>query len=275
MIQKRTHRLGRSAALLAVVAVVLAVGPARAADPTPAPEASAQDRASRALLLGMAEFMARAPAMSVTMRSGYDAIQSDGQRIEFGERRRIHMQRPDKLRVDVERSDGERGTVVFDGRWITAFKPAENVYARVEKPGTLDQALVYMVRDLRATLPLARMFTTGFPVDLEKRTTSVTFVEECSLFDVPTEHVAVRSAEVDLQLWIAKGPEPLPRRVVITYKNAPGEPQFRADLYDWRVPAKLDAATFAFVPPAGAEQVMYLAPRPRADVPAGSTGEQR
>jgi hypothetical protein len=119
------------------------------------------------------------------------------------------------------------------------------------------------------------MFTTGFPVDLDKRATSVTFVEECSLFDVPTDHLAVRSAEVDLQIWIARGAEPLPRRVVITYKNAPGEPQFRADLYDWSVTAKLDAAAFAFVPPAGAEQIMYLAPRPPADVPAGSTGEQR
>lgn len=274
MIHKRTHRLARPAAVLAVLTIAVAVGPARAAEPTPAPEASAQDRAAQALLLGMAEFMARAPAMSVTMRSGYDAIQADGRRIEFGERRRLQMQRPDKLRVDVERSDGERGTMVFDGRWITAFKPAENVFARVEKPGTLDQALVYMVRDLHATLPLARMFTTGFPVDLEKRVQSVAFVEECTLFDVPTDHVAVRFAQVDLQVWIAKGPQPLPRRVVITYKNAPGEPQFRADLYDWSLPAKPDAAAFAFVPPAGAEQIRYLAPKPPAVIPTGLTGEQ-
>jgi hypothetical protein len=275
MIDNRTHRLSRPAVVLAVLALAETVGPAHAADPTPAPEASAQDRAARVLLLGMADFMARAPVMSVTMRSDYDAIQADGQRIEFGERRRILMQRPDKFRVEVERSDGERGTVLFDGRWITAFKPAENVYARVEKAGTLDQALVYMVRDLRATLPLARMFTTGFPVDLDKRAPSVTFVEECSLFDVPTDHVAVRTAGVDLQLWIAKGTEPLPRRVVVTYKDSPGEPQFRADLYDWSVAVKPDAAAFAFVPPSGAEQIMYLAPRPSADVPTGPTGEQR
>jgi hypothetical protein len=275
MIHKRLNRLARPAAVLAVLALAVAVGPARAADPTPAPEVSAQDQAARALLLGMAEFIARAPAVSVTMRSDYDAIQADGQRIEFGERRRILMQRPDKMRVDVERSDGERGTVVFDGRWITAFNASENVYARVEKAGPLDQALVYMVRDLRATLPLARMFTTGFPEDLDKRVASVRFVEECSLFDVPTDHVAVRSAEVDMQLWIAKGPEPLPRRVVITYKNAPGEPQFRADLDEWSVPAQLDAAAFAFVPPANAEQIIYLAPRPPKDVPAAPTGEQR
>lgn len=275
MICARMHRVVGPVAMLAVLTVAITVGPAHAADPTPVPEVSTPDQTARVLLLRMADFIARAPAVSVTMRSGYDAIQADGQRIEFGERRRILMQRPDKMRVDVERSDGERGTVVFDGRWITAFNARENVYARVEKAGSLDQALVYMVRDLRATLPLARMFTTGFPVDLDKRVTSVEFVEEFSLFDVPTDHVAVRSAEVDMQLWIAKGPEPLPRRVVITYKNAPGEPQFRADLYEWNVPAKLEAAAFAFVPPAGAEQIMYLAPRPPKDVPAAATGEQR
>jgi hypothetical protein len=102
---------------------------------------------------------------------------------------------------------------------------------------------------------------------------SVTLVEECTLFDVPTEHFAVRSAEVDMQIWIAKGPEPLPRRVVITYKNSPGQPEFRADLYDWKI-APQDAAAFAFVPPAGAEQVAFLAPRPRADSVSSPGGVQ-
>jgi hypothetical protein len=261
--------------ILATIVAAVVACPARAADPTPATAASAQDPAARALLLEMANFIARAPGLRVTMRSEYDAIQADGQRIEFGERRQILVQRPDKFRVEVERSDGERGTVVFDGRWITAFKPSENVYARVEKAGNLDQALVYMVRDLHATMPLARMFTTEFPASLDKRATSVTFVEEFSLFDVPTDHLAVRSDEVDMQLWIARGQEPLPRRVVITYKNAPGQPQFRADLYDWKIGASADAAEFAFVPPAGAERIMYLAPRPPADAPAASNGELR
>jgi hypothetical protein len=231
-----------------------------------------QDPAARALLLGMANFIAQAPGLSVTMRSGYDAIQADGQRIEFGERRKILMQRPNKLRVEVERSDGERGGVTFDGRWITAFNARENVYARAEKVASLDEALVYMVRDLRATVPLARMLTTGFPADVDKRATEVALVEESTLFDVPTDHLAVRTRDVDLQLWIARGPEPLPRRVVITYKNAPGQPQFRADLYDWKIAPKFDAKSFTFVPPAGAEQIKYLAPRPPVDgtkVPAG------
>jgi hypothetical protein len=275
MSQSCSHRYVRAGATLVVLAAAFAVvaGPARAADPAATISASAEDRAARERLLAMADFMARTPGMRVTMRSDYDAIQADGERIEFGERRQILVQRPDKFRVDVERSDGERGSVYFDGRWITAFKAGDNVYARVKKAGTVDQALVYMVRDLRATLPLARMFTTTFPAFIERRPTSVTLVEECALFDVPTEHFAVRSAEVDMQIWIAKGPEPLPRRVVITYKNSPGQPEFRADLYDWKI-APQDAAAFAFVPPAGAEQVAFLAPRPRADSVSSPGGVQ-
>jgi hypothetical protein len=78
-----------------------------------------------------------------------------------------------------------------------------------------------------------------------------------------------------MQLWIAQGAQPLPRRVVITYKNAPGQPQFRADFYDWSVAPQADAAAFTFVPPAGAEQIMYLAPRRQADAAVAPTGEQR
>ena len=256
-----------------------AVAPAspEAGSPAGAPEAATpvQDPAAKAILLGMANFIAQAPGLSVTMRSGYDAIQADGQRIEFGERRKILMQRPDRLRVEVERSDGERGGFNYDGRWITAFNARENVYARVERVATVDEILVYMVRDLRKSVPLARMLTTGFPADLEKRATEFTIVEEFTLFDVPTDHLAVRTAEVDLQLWIARGPAPLPRRVIITYKNAPGQPQFRADLYDWKIAPKFDAKEFTFVPPAGAEQVVYLAPRPPADGAQAPAGESR
>jgi hypothetical protein len=273
MTRTLTKRFVPRAIVLAVMAVV--AGAAGAADPSPAAAATAQDPAARAKLLEMANFIAGAPGLSVTMRSGYDAVQADGQRIEFGERRRILMQRPDRIRVEVERSDGERGGLTYDGRWITAFNARENVYARVEKVSTVDDILVYMVRDLRATVPLARMLRTGFPADVEKRATEVRLVEENTLFDVPTDHLAVRTPDVDLQLWIAKGPQPLPRRVVITYRNDPGQPQFRADLYDWQIAPKFDADAFAFTPPADAERINYLAPRPPADGTKAPAGESR
>ena len=277
---KQIARLGFIRTLWAtvtVLAVVLVLGatPALAADDAPAAAATEQDPEARAILMAMANFLAKTPAYSVTMRSGYDAIQADGQRIEFGEQRRILLQRPDRVRVEVMRSDGDRGMVLFDGKGITVFKADDNVYARVEKPGTVDSALVYLVRDLQLTMPMARMFHTGFPQEMEKLLTAISYVEEDALFDVPTDHLAVRSAEVDMQVWIAQGEQPLPRRVILTYKNAPGQPQFRADLSEWNLSPKVADNSFTFTPPAGAEQIPFLAPvRQKGSLPVTKGGEQ-
>lgn len=233
------------------------------------------DPEARALLFAMAEFMVKTSAFSVTIRSGYEAIQADGQRIEFGEKRRITLQRPDRIRVDVQRSDGDRGLVLYDGKTLTAFKADDNIFARLEKNGTVDEMIVYMVRDLRMTLPLARMFLSRFPQSLDKMITSSNVIEHDFLFDVPTDHLAVRSEEVDLQIWVTKGDRPLPRRVVITYKAVPGAPQFWAELSDWDLSPKIAAETFSFVPPAGAEQIPFLAPvRQKGSLPMQQGGVQ-
>ncbi|MBN1142028.1 MAG: DUF2092 domain-containing protein [Deltaproteobacteria bacterium] len=231
-----------------------------AANAAPAAEPSDRDPEARAILLKMADCIAKAPGFSVTIRSGYDAIQEDGQRIEFGERRKILLQRPDRVRVEVERSDGERGLILFDGKELTAFKAEGNVYARVEKPGTVDDAVVYLVRDLQMTLPLARMLRKDFPQNLDQLITSLSYVEKNALFDVATDHLAARSADVDMQVWIANGQQPLPRRIILTYRNEPGHPQFRADLSDWNLSPKIAAGSFSFTPPLGAERIPFLAP---------------
>ncbi len=262
MQQLRKLRFGRPFwAVFAMLAFVLTLGttPVLAAGEAPAASATEQNPEAKAILMKMAEFIARAPAFSMTLRSGYDAIQADGQSIEFGEQRRILLQRPDHVRVETQRSDGEEGLVLFDGKEITFFKADDNVYSRVEKSGTVDDFLVYLVRDLQVALPLARLLHTGFPQQMEKMVTAISYVEEDTLFDVVTDHLAIRSADVDMQLWVAQGDEPLPRRIVLTYKNAPGQPQFRGDFTAWSLSPKVAADSFTFIPPAAAEQIPLLA----------------
>ena len=261
--------------LFAVMVVVLmfCATPALSATDASVITAAEQDPEAKAILMKIADFIARAPAFSMTLRSSYDAIQEDGQYIEFGEKRHILLQRPDRLRLETERSDGERGLVLFDGKKITAFKADDNVYTRVEKPGTVDDALVYLVRDLQFTLPMARLLHTGFPQQIEKKITAISYVEENTLFDVITDHLAIRSEDVDMQLWLAQGDQPLPRRIVLTYKNAPGQPQFRGDFTDWSLSPKVAADSFSFTPPAGAELVPLLAPvRQKGSLPMQKGG---
>ncbi len=221
-------------------------------------DAAPVDGEALAMLQRMAERLAQAKGFSVSIRSGYDVVQETGQKIEFGEERRVMLERPGGLRVEAEQSDGDRRVILFDGQTISVLDPDQNVYAQVEKKGNLDDALRYLVRDLQVRVPLALMFATTFPADLERRIESLDYVEQDRLTDVPTDHLAGRTRDIDFQLWIAGEGEPLPRRVVITYKHAEGQPQFWALFSDWNLSPPVSDGLFAFKPPEGAERIPFL-----------------
>jgi len=228
-----------------------------------------------AVLRRMTERLARAERFSVTIRAGYDVVQESGQKVEFGERRTVLLSRPDRLRVEAQLSDGDRRLVVFDGKTITVFDSGENVYAQLERPGSVDEAVRHVVRDLQVRLPLAMMVVTTLPAELEGRLQSLDYVEEDTLGEVPADHLAGRSEDVDFQIWIPQQGEPLPRRLVITYKNAEGAPQFWAVFSDWDLSPQASEAKFAFAPPEGAERIPFVVRVPKTGKVAEDKGAQR
>src|SRR5262249_25508625 len=97
----------------------------------------------------MANFLAKAPRLVVSVDCTYDVMQDSGQKIEFGERRELKLRRPDRARVEVTRRDGSRRGILFDGTQLTAFDVDEKVYATVARPGTVDAALAHYAYDLK------------------------------------------------------------------------------------------------------------------------------
>src|SRR6185369_1395310 len=62
---------------------------------------------AKAILTQMADFLSKAPRMSVTVHGAYDSVQPDGEKVEWNDVRKVSLIRPDRLRVDIERSDGK------------------------------------------------------------------------------------------------------------------------------------------------------------------------
>jgi hypothetical protein len=216
-----------------------------------------------AILTRMAEFLGGAHGFSVTVRAGYDAVQRSGQKIEFGETRKVTLSRPDRLRVEGERSDGSKMLTVFTGKEIMLIDAASNVYATAPQPGDVDQTIVYFVRDLGMRLPLAVLLVSQLPAELKDRVRSVDYVEKTSILGSTTHHLAARTDTVDFQIWVADGDKPLPQRVVITYRMAKGEPQFWAEFSDWNLAPAIADSTFLAEPPSGAQKVAFAAQLPR------------
>ena len=206
----------------------------------------------------MAETLAQAQGFSVTIRAGFDVVQDTGQKITFGERRKVTLSRPDRLRVEAEESDGKRTLVIYDGKAITVFNPGENVYGQIEKAGSVDDAVRYVIQDLGMRLPLALMLVSTLPAELDQRLQSIDYVERNTLTPVPTDHLAGRAADVDFEIWLAAGDTPLPQRLAITYKNEEGAPQYRAEFSDWKLNPDVSQVDLAFNPPDGAQRIPFL-----------------
>jgi hypothetical protein len=237
----------------------------------PAQVASQQKAAER--LSAMTKFLASLPAYQVTCRGSYDVLQDSGQKLEFLEARDLVLQRPDRLRVRHRSSDGNRDLLLFDGKSITLYNEKAGVYAQVPQPGSLDDAIVYFVRDLKMRLPLARLFTNRSSEELARRLQSVIYIERTELLPVPTDHIAGRVGNVDVQLWIAEGNRPLPMRVVLTYVDEPGQPQYRTDFQDWKLEAPKGSDTFRFSPPAGARKIVFATQVPSARTSTAQRGD--
>jgi hypothetical protein len=226
------------------------------AETATAPQTDSQQFA-RARLMEMAKFLSSAEKFSVTLRVGYDVVQADGQKIEFGEVRELSVHRPDRARILETPSDGKHDLMLFDGKRITIFDGGTDRYAQAPQPGDLDATAIYFVRDLQMRLPLAPMFTRQFPEELQRRVKSIDYVERTTILGKPAHHIAARTENVDFQVWIADGKQPLPLRVVLNYPAAEGQPQFWANFSKWNMSPRFGKSTFAFKPPADAKQIVF------------------
>src|SRR5688572_23940137 len=101
-----------SAFCLAAAGILASGGGAAAAQSKPESKSAAgvseSQASARAILKRMSETLAQAKAFSVRARAYYDVVQRSGEKVEFTDTRRVTVSRPDRMRVESERSDGSR-----------------------------------------------------------------------------------------------------------------------------------------------------------------------
>jgi hypothetical protein len=250
-----SSRRCRSGAGFALLLILVVTAPANA-------RSDADERAAKRAE-AMASFLAKAPRLSVTVESTYDVVQDSGEKIEFGDVRTMTLRRPDRARIDTTRRDGARRGLIFDGKQITAFDLDKKVYATVAKAGTTDAAFDYIKDDLDMRLPLSELFSSNVPQKMSGMLGSARLVGEETVNGVATDHVALRGDTADLQLWIARNGDPLPQRLVITYRLAEGQPQYAASFSGWNFTPDVPDSTFTFTPAADAQEIPFLVRRPQ------------
>jgi len=242
--------------LLLVLGLWFMAAPVNAQQAASAEQKKSAEKAM-AVLHNMTSYLSQLQRVSVTADMGFDAVQANGQKIEFGETRKILLRRPDHLRIEESKRNGSKSELLFDGKELSLWYLKENVYATVSKAGTVDEAILYFTNDLDMRLPLIEFLSAKLASTLSQEVREAAYVESSQIAGVSCDHVAFRGDHSDMQLWVAQGDKPLPQRVVITYRRQDGRPQFWAQFSDWNLNPKASDAQFAFKPPKDARKIAF------------------
>jgi hypothetical protein len=193
-----------------------------------------------------------------------------GQPLHIAHSMTITVRRPDRLLVNVTGDDGSV-RLVYDGKQASLLGIESNKYATIPVPDTIQGMLDTLADRLDIDFPLAD-FLSGEPgKSVLLGVTSGKEVNTVTIDGIQCRHLLLtESPGVEIELWVEKNDQALPRRVIITYRTMSGQPSVVADLSDWNFSVHPSDAEFVFQPPKDA--VLVAVKSAAIGMPAKSTG---
>ena len=212
---------------------------------------------ARAVIERMTATLQGLQSYSIRSQISRDQVASYGYKLQLNEDLTMTVQKPDKLRAEVQ-GDLRNRSFVYNAGQLAMYSPDDAAHVQVKAPETLRE-LVGGLLNAGVDLPLIDVLYQGTGGTLTEGVRSGIRVGDATIGGVACDHLAFRQASVDWQIWVQKGEQALPRKVLITTRFEVGDPQWQAVL-DWNVQPAIDATTFKFTPPAGSTEITFADP---------------
>ena len=203
----------------------------------------------------MSNFLMSAKTLEADAQGTLDVVTANGQRIQLDGTTNYKIRRPGF--VITYNSDIKSRTFMYDGKNFTVYSPKLGYYATAPAPRTNREVLDTIYNKFGSSLPLEDLFRWGDSGANAARLQSLQSAYEVgtvTLDGVPTDHYAFREADVDWEVWIDQGPQPLPRKLVIVDRSDPARPTFISRLR-WKVNPTFSDSEFTFVPDSNAKRI--------------------
>jgi len=242
--------------VLGLLAILL-VAPSTHAQTPPAgaapAAASAVDQASIQALKDMGAFLQTLKRFQVSTELTGERVLVDGQKLQHTATANMDVERPNKLRALMHSSRSER-ELIFDGKTVTLYTPAQKYYSTVEFVCTIGELINRLEERFGVELPLSDLFLWGTPAaPLDKIESAMNAGQDFVGEDL-CDHYAFRQGTIDWQVWITIGSKPLPRKIVITNRADEARPQ-SVSLINWNLKPTFKDLVFKFTPPKGATKI--------------------
>jgi hypothetical protein len=213
------------------------------------------------ILREMSKALSALQTFALHAEESFDEIPSGQPRTMLTNIRRVAVQRPNRFVADAE-GDSLNRSVWYDGRSISVLDKTTHTFSSVEMPGSIDRTLDALADQYGVEVPLADLLYSDPHAVLTAGATFSRYLGLHTAAGVPCHHLVFSQGDIEWQIWIDAGAHRLPRKLVITYVREPGEPQYMATFWAWRLSPTLPQTIFRFEAPEGAERVELEAFRP-------------
>lgn len=238
---------------LAVMVVACAAMPAWAQEGAKAaPKATTQTAAAPAVepsAIHAIELMAQKLRSLKTFSVVADITQEDvldsGQKVTYGGTVTYKVRAPDRFFATVD-SDRKQRSFYYDGSKFTIYAPRMHYFAQRPMSGTVSQLISTAQEKYDIDLPLADLFYWGTDKAPTSAIKSATVIGPARVGKVECDHLLMRQAGVDWQVWISRETL-LPAKLVIANLDDPTQPEYSATFH-WDTDTSLADSTFTFTP---------------------------
>jgi hypothetical protein len=259
MIPLIVRAVGLTSSIIVGATLNLLVMAAAASAAEPAKHAISQE--ASAALLRMGQTLRAAEQFSFQANTIRVYSEANGEPLHIWHTSKLTVHRPNRLLAETSGDDGS-AKLVFDGKTAVLFSAADKKYVSIPIPeGTIEGMLKEAVDRIGVDFPLADFLSEAPNKAFLTGVTAGRVVNTVTIDGAPYLHMFFSQPPgIELELWLAKNEQSLPRRLIITYRSLPGEPNFIAEFADWNFNIHPADADFVFQPPADATQVALKAP---------------
>jgi hypothetical protein len=217
------------------------------------------------ILQQMSDFLSSQEQFTFHSESSIDELQVSGQMIQYARGADVTVKRPGSMVAEVS---GDRRSLKFfyhDGKAVL-HDVGLKFFAELAVPPTLEKAMPFTFENFNLEAPFAQFIYPKAYDYLTKDVIDGRYLGIHRVLGTPCHHLAFRTGEVDWQVWVDTGEQPLPRKFVRTEKRVAGAPQLTALLTHWDLNPSLNDKTFLFETPEDAVQIHFL-PAPSLTLP--------
>lgn len=247
MIQKSSKAASRCRWILTLLSLTL--GPSLAAQ-TESPDPAA-------LLQEMSSYLKSLEAFELRADVTFDDAPLPDTKVQYSGSMVVQLRRPDRLHVTYKDDLSDR-ELWLDGSMVTLLGPAENLWASTTAESTIDATLSKLAADYGLSFPLEDLFVSDPHARLVANVKAQRYLGLHDVKGVPCHHLIFGQEDINWQVWIEAGSNPLVRKVVITYKTAPMAPQFTVVVTGWDLNPSLPDSRFHPEIPDDAAKIDFL-----------------